>query len=405
MQNPFRSGERDFFLVEICYNENEVISMKHFCLILLCLLLAGCAVSVPLETQVPSTIPPTETLTDHSTEPPIVSIVNYIETMTTEEKVGQLFLSRYDEASAPEHVNAYHPGGFILFARDFQNETPDSITHEIAALQAVSKIPLLMAVDEEGGSVVRISRYSAFRSSRFSAPRSLYQKGGEELLLKTEAEKSQLLYSLGLNVNVGPVCDITTDFNAFMYSRSLGQDAQTTGALIAKMVQTMAGNHVGSVLKHFPGYGNNVDTHVGIAVDRRSLEALETADLIPFRSGIDAGADAILVSHTIVTALDDSLPASLSPAVLGYLRTEMGFDGVAMTDDLVMEAITDVYGAGEAAVLAVLAGNDLLCATEYVTQYNAVLAAVAEGRIPMERIEEAVYRILRWKAELGLLVL
>ena len=377
--------------------------MKRLCLILLCLLLAGCTISAPVETQ--ATIPPTEAPTEPPTEPPTDPIEEYIETMTTEEKVGQLFLSRYDEASAPEHVSAYHLGGFILFAGDFQNETPDSITQEIEALQAVSKIPLLMAVDEEGGSVVRVSRYSAFRSSRFSSPRSLYKKGGEELLLDTEAEKSQLLASLGLNVNVGPVCDLTTDSNAFMYSRSLGQDAQTTGDLIAKMVQTMADNRVGSVLKHFPGYGNNVDTHVGIAVDHRSLEALEAADLVPFRAGIDASADAILVSHTIVTALDDALPASLSPVVLDYLRTEMGFDGVAMTDDLVMDAITDTYGAGEAAVLAVLAGNDLLCSTEYVTQYNAVLAATQESRIPMERLEEAVYRVLAWKIELGLLVL
>ena len=375
--------------------------MKHLCLLLLCLLLAGCAMTTPVETQVPTTIPPTEA----PTEPPTDPIEDYIETMTTEEKVGQLFLSRYDGANAAEHVSTYHLGGFILFAGDFQNETPDSIAQEIEALQSVSKIPLLMAVDEEGGSVVRISRYSAFRSSRFSSPRSLYNKGGEELLLNTEVEKSQLLYSLGLNVNVGPVCDLTTDPNAFMYSRSLGQDPQTTGDLIAKMVQTMADNHVGSVLKHFPGYGNNVDTHVGIAVDQRSLDALEAADLIPFRSGIAAGADAILVSHTIVTALDDSLPASLSPAVLDYLRNEMDFDGVAMTDDLVMQAITDTYGAGEAAVLAVLAGNDLLCSTEYVTQYNAVLAATKDGRIPMERIEEAVYRVLRWKVELGLLAL
>ena len=375
--------------------------MKHLCLLLLCLLLAGCAMTTPMETQVPTTIPPTEA----PTEPPTDPIEDYIETMTTEEKVGQLSLSRYDGANAAEHVSTYHLGGFILFAGDFQNKTPDSIAQEIDALQDSSKIPLLMAVDEEGGSVVRVSRYSAFRSSRFSSPRSLYNKGGEELLLETEAEKSQLLYSLGLNVNVGPVCDLTTDPNAFMYSRSLGQDPQTTGDLIAKMVQTMADNHVGSVLKHFPGYGNNVDTHVGIAVDQRSLDALEAADLIPFRSGIAAGADAILVSHTIVTALDDSLPASLSPVVLDYLRNEMDFDGVAMTDDLVMQAITDTYGAGEAAVLAVLAGNDLLCSTEYVTQYNAVLAATKDGRIPMERIEEAVYRVLRWKVELGLMTL
>ena len=377
--------------------------MKKICLFLICLLLAGCAAAPDGETLPPVTQSPTQAPTEPPTEAPTDPLEELLKTMTTEEKVGQLFLSRYDGVNAQAHVEAYHLGGLILFAGDFQNETPESISQEIAQLQAVSPIPLLMAVDEEGGTVTRISRYPAFRSEKFSSPRSLYKQGGTSLLLETEAEKCQLLTSLGLNVNVGPVCDLTTDPNAFMYSRSLGQDPETTGTLIAQMVAVMGENRVGSVLKHFPGYGNNVDTHVGIAVDHRSLESLEAADLVPFRAGIGAGCDAILVSHTIVTDLDDTLPASLSPVVLDYLREEMGFHGVAMTDDLVMEAITDTYGAGEAAVLAVLAGNDLLCSTEYVTQYEAVLAAVQDGRISMERIEEAVYRVLTWKVKLGLL--
>lgn len=379
--------------------------MKKLCVLLLCLLLAGCGIahipqaSIPTVPSPPETAPPTESPTPPPTDP----VEELVKTMTTEEKVGQMFLSRYDRANASSHIGTYHLGGFILFSSHFENQTPDSISQEIAALQASSPIPLLMAVDEEGGTVTRISRYRSFRSQKFPSIRSLYAKGDVDLLLETEAEKCQLLALLGLNVNVGPVCDITTDPNAFMYRRSLGQDPDTTGSLIAQMVQVMKENHIGSVLKHFPGYGNNVDTHVGMAVDHRSLEALEAADLVPFRYGIGAGCGAILVSHTIVTALDDTVPASLSPVVLDYLRTELGFQGVAMTDDLVMEAITDTYGTGEAAVLAVLAGNDLLCSTEYVPQYQAVLSAVQEGRISMERIDEAVSRILTWKASLGLL--
>ena len=386
--------------------------MKKLLLILALLLLTGCAAETKIPTTIPTetettaaapTEPETAPPTEPPTEPPTDPIEELVKTMTTEEKVGQLFLARYDAANAQAHVQQYHLGGWILFSKDFEHHTPDSILLEIDTLQECSEIPLLMAVDEEGGTVTRISRYSAYRSSKFPSPRSLYSKGGEELLLTTEAEKCQLLTSIGMNVNIGPVCDITTDKSAFMYARSLGQDPAVTGELIAKMVQTMSDNGVGSVLKHFPGYGNNADTHVGIARDSRSLEALEAADLVPFRAGIAAGCDAILVSHTIVEALDDTLPASLSPAVISYLRNEMGFDGVVLTDDLVMEAITDAYGAGEAAVLAVLAGNDLLCASEYVTQYEAVLAAVQDGRIPPERIDEAVCRVLLWKQELGLL--
>ena len=156
-------------------------------------------------------------------------------------------------------------------------------------------------------------------------------------------------------------------------------------------------------LKHFPGYGNNRDTHTGIARDSRPLTQLETQDLIPFRAGIAADCDAILVSHTIVEAFDPELPASLSPAVTCYLRKNLGFNGVILTDDLIMEAITDLYGAEEAAVLAVLAGCDMLCSSEHPVQYSAVLEAFLTGRIPETQIRESVARILLWKHTLGLL--
>ena len=169
------------------------------------------------------------------------------------------------------------------------------------------------------------------------------------------------------------------------------------------MVQTMTSHGIGSALKHFPGYGDNVDTHVGIAVDSRSLEALEGRDLVPFRYGIDAGCGAILVSHTVVEAIDPEYPASLSPAVHRYLREDMGFTGVIITDDLNMQAISDRYGAGEAAVQAVLSGNDILCCTAYEAQYESVLDAVLEGRIPFDTLKSAVRNVLQWKADLGLI--
>ena len=269
--------------------------------------------------------------------------------------------------------------------------------------QSAASIPLLLGVDEEGGTVTRISRYSAFRSSPFPSPRTSFAQGGMEQVLAVETEKCQLLRSLGINVNLGPVCDISQDSEAFMYARSLGQDAQTTASFVSQTVDIMNQYQIGSVLKHFPGYGNNTDTHTGIAVDTRSLEALESQDLVPFAAGIEADCGAILVSHTIVQALDETLPASLSPAVHQYLRQEMGFEGVILTDDLVMQAITDQYGAGEAAVMAVLAGNDLLCSTDYAIQYQAVYDAVMAGRIDLDTLNAAAGRVLRWKINLGLL--
>lgn len=222
-------------------------------------------------------------------------------------------------------------------------------------------------------------------------------------MLAEEEEKCRLLSDLGINVNLGPVCDITTEPEAFMYSRSLGQDAQKTAEVTASTVNLMNAFSIGSVLKHFPGYGNNVDTHTGIAVDTRALSELEERDLVPFTAGIQAGCGAVMVGHIIVEALDRELPASLSPAVHRYLREELGFSGVIMTDDLVMQAITDQYGAGEAAVMAVLAGNDLLCSTEYAVQYQAVLQAVLDGRIDIDVLNSALRNVLEWKISLGLL--
>ena len=375
---------------------------------LLCFLLAGCASAQPEETMA-ATAPPETTVevtlppeTVRATEPydPIKEIIG---DMSLQERVGQLFLARCDDSVALADIENYHLGGFVLFGRDFDGQTPDSLSEKLAAYQNTARIPLLIAVDEEGGTVTRVSSNSAFRSGRFPSPRSAYDQGGMEYVLSMEAEKSGLLHSLGINVNLGPVCDMTTDPSAFLYQRSLGQDAGTTSEFIRQTVAVMQQYQVGSCLKHFPGYGNNVDTHIGIAVDDRSLLELESNDLVPFAAGISSGCDAILVSHTIVQALDPQLPASLSPGVHAYLRGEMGFDGVILTDDLVMQAITDQYGAGEAAVLAVLAGNDLLCSTDYRIQYEAVYAAVLDGRIDIDTLNNAVRNVLEWKTELGLI--
>lgn len=352
-----------------------------------------------------ATLPPTvETAppTTAAPEPPD-PLVELLGSMTLEEKVGQLFLARCPGANAMADIETYHLGGFLLFGQDFTGETPASLSQKLTDYQSASKIPMLIAVDEEGGTVCRVSSNPAFRAERFPSPRAAYAAGGMEQALAAEGEKSAFLRDLGIQVNMAPVCDIATNPDAFLYQRSLGQSPQETGRFVSGAVATMQQHGVGSVLKHFPGYGNNADTHTGIARDDRSLEELESRDLIPFAAGMDAGCDAILVSHILVSALDETTPASLSPAVHDYLRNTMGFDGVILTDDLVMGAIADAYGAQEAAILAVLAGNDMLCSTEYAAQYSAVLEAVNNHQIPEDLINDAVLRILKWKQDLGLL--
>lgn len=358
--------------------------------------------SAPQITPKPQTRPdPPET-----TQPPSAAAKTpeeILRTMTTEELVGQMFLARHPWSKAEDDIKTYSLGGYILFAKDFEGQTPNSIRSKLQNYQSVSKVPMLFAVDEEGGTVTRVSRHSAFRSSPFPSPRDVYNSGGINSIQQTEREKARLLRSIGLNVNMAPVCDITTDPSAFMYKRSLGQSPDITAEFVAATVTVSSSEKVGSVLKHFPGYGNNADTHVGIAVDNRSKDELLNYDLIPFRAGINSGAGAILVSHTIISEVDAERPATLSAPVHNMLRNEMGFTGVIVTDDLSMQAITKAYGTGEAAVMAVLAGNDLLCCTDYAVQYNAVLSAVKSGQIPIDTVKSSVLRLLRWKEKLGLL--
>lgn len=386
--------------------------MKRWIVILvgLMVLLCGCAAaqqSEPTEQTVPTTVTVPPTTVPPETEPPETEPVDPVEqllsAMTTEQKIGQIFLAVSPGEASEWWQRDYNLGGLVLMSYDFENETPESIRGIIRDHQSASSIPMLIAVDEEGGSVCRISTNPAFRTEPFASPRDLYRRGGMSEVLDTETEKAAMLWDLGINVELGPVCDISRRTRAFMYSRSLGEKPDVTAQFVEGMLDRLADFSVGGVLKHFPGYGDNLDTHRGIAQDWRSLAQLEGYDLLPFAAGIGHGCGAVLVSHTVVHAMDSDLPASLSPAVHEYLRQNMGFDGVIMTDDLNMAAITMKYGAGEAAVLAVLAGNSMICSGSYPEQYDAILEAVNSGRISMEQLDSAVTYVLRWKQQLGLL--
>lgn len=323
--------------------------------------------------------------------------------MTLEEKVGQMFLARCPRRDAARKAAEYHLGGYLLFSEDFEGRTPQTAAAEIASYQAAATVPLFIGVDEEGGAINRISRFSAFRAAPFPSPQQLYQADGLAAVRRDTLEKCAFLRGLGINMNFAPVCDVSTEESDFIYARTLGQGPQQTAAYAREVVQAMAGQGVASVLKHFPGYGNNADTHTGIAHDMRSYETFEQADFVPFRAGIEAGANVVLVCHNIVECMDASMPASLSPRVHEILRQELGFSGVIVTDDLYMRGIRDFMGPADAAVQAVLAGNDLLCCTEFEVQVPAVVEAVRHGVIDQAQVDASVLRILCLKQALGLL--
>ena len=323
--------------------------------------------------------------------------LNMMETMSLEEKIGQLFLVRYNKYSAIGEINNYYTGGYLLFAKDFNNHTKESISNEISNLQNSSKYPLVIAVDEEGGYVTRVSRYSNFRSEKFFAPKYYYELGGYKLLSQIEDEKAKLLLSLGINLNLAPVADISVNPSDFIYSRSFGMDASSTATFISNMVGYANNAGISSSLKHFPGYGNNVDTHTGVAIDNRSYESFINNDFLPFKSGIENKVPTILVSHNIINCIDNSYPASLSEKVISELRNTLDFSGIVMTDDLAMDAVKSYVTDGKAATLAINAGNDLIITSDFVNMYNEVLTAVNNGEISLERINDSVKRILAWK--------
>ncbi|WP_195560016.1 glycoside hydrolase family 3 protein [Anaeromassilibacillus sp. D41t1_190614_C2] len=320
-----------------------------------------------------------------------------LENMTLEEKVAQVFLFRCPSENALAAVQTYQPGGFMLFAKDFDGKTAEQVCAEMESYQQASKIPMFLAVDEEGGTVVRVSRNANLAPKPFQSPQQVFQSGGMQAIVDDTVQKTQLLQSLGLNVNLVPVADVSTNPSDFMYARTFGQGAAETADYVKNSVATYNQQRMACALKHFPGYGNNEDTHTGIAVDHRPYETFMESDFLPFAAGIEEGAPMVLVSHNIVNCMDSEHPASLSPEVHRVLREDLGFTGLILTDDLSMEAIPAYTGGENPCAAAINAGNDLLLSSDLQADYNALLAAVQDGTVTEERLDESVLRILAMK--------
>ena len=387
--------------------------------LLLLLLLTACGGEV---VPPPPEAPPAPKMPEVKPEPPKTlekleeeALQALLESLTLEEKTGQLFFVKVPVENALEDVTTYHLGGYLLFGRDTRDKTANELIQTIASWQSQAVtydtgIPMLIGVDEEGSTVVRVSSNPHLRSKKFSSPQRLLKNGGLTAVEAETREKSILLKALGFNVNLNPVADISQNSGDFMYDRTTGGDETETAGYVSCVLEVQSRYGLGSVLKHFPGYGNNRDTHNGTAVDERSLDTFLNQDFLPFQAGIDTGKQfppqpAVLVSHNIVNCMDPELPASLSPEVHRILREDLGFDGVVMTDDLAMEAVSKYAAEGNTALMSLQAGNDLVVTTDYRTQIPRVIQAVKDGMLEEKVIDEACLRVLRWKLELGLLEL
>ncbi len=323
---------------------------------------------------------------------------NVLDDLSLKEKVGQVILAAAPEKNQADTLKDNPYSGYILYKRDFEGKNSSMVQNYIRAMQKASKIPLLIAVDEEGGTVVRVGTNSKLITNPFKSPKELYDAGGLTAIKQDVIDKSDILHNLGINVNLAPVVDVVTEPSAYMYSRALGQDTTVTSEYARTVIKNSKGTGVSYVLKHFPGYGNNADTHENRVTDETAYDEILNVNLPPFIAGTDTGAEAVLVSHNIVKNIDDNNPASLSASVHNLLRNRVGFSGIAITDDLSMKAITE----SDALVKALLAGNDLLIVTDPTNSINTIVEAVNDGVLDEKIVDKAALRVIAWKYYKGL---
>ena len=346
-----------------------------------------------------------------------------LSTLTTRQKVGQLFVIRPDQLltsisetsihdawepgalSLTEEMRAvleqYPAGGFALFGKNI--DTPEQLSAFLRELAGACGIAPILSVDEEGGRVARLANAKAFSHlPKVGSMAQIGSTGDPENARRAGASIGAYLAEFGFNLDFAPDADVNTNAqNIVIGDRAFGSDPTLVADMAAAYMAGLQSQGVGATLKHFPGHGDtSADTHAGYVAVDKTWEELRGAELIPFLANLEQ-ADAVMVAHiTLPRVTGDGLPATLSrELVTGRLREELGYQGLVITDALAMGAIEQAYSSAEAAVLAFLAGNDILLMPQsYPEAFEGVLAAVEDGRISMERLDESVLRILRFKA-------
>lgn len=318
--------------------------------------------------------------------------------MELREKVGQLFMVGFEGLTPPgyilEWLAAGRIAGVILFARNV--ESPQQLARMTAALHAAAKHPCLISIDQEGGTVARLR--DGFTES--PGAMALSVAGDAEQIERVSHVLGTELRALGINWNYAPVLDILYNVeNPSLGTRSFGTTAEKVGRFAAAAVRGFQRAGVAACAKHFPGLGDTpIDTHIALPTLNKPLDALIAEDLAPYRAVIGDKIAAIMTTHTRFAALDSKLPTTMSPVVVNrLLRQELGYDGLVTTDCMEMKAIADNYGAGESAVLTIAGGIDMVLFSHtraaQEAAYDAVIAAVESGRIPIARINEANRRV------------
>ena len=298
-------------------------------------------------------------------------------------------------------LQAYPVGGIIYFANNFDNV--DQTRDMISNTQSYSKIGLFIATDEEGG---RVNRIMDTLGTTYIGPMYDYKDDGPDAAFENAKTIASDMSALGFNLDFAPVADVWSNpDNTVIGDRAYSDDYAQAAELVGSAVKGFQDGGVICTLKHFPGHGDTAeDSHYSSAYVNRTKAQIMADEMQPFRTGIDAGAELVMVGHLIVPDIDE-LPSTLSYKIATeMLRGDMEFDGVAITDSKEMESIADNYGVADSAVMAVQAGMDMLLQpADLAAAVNAIVTAVQNGDITEPRIDESVRRILTLKAERGLL--
>lgn len=346
---------------------------------------------------------------------------DYLESMTLEEKVGQLFYVTIGNLADPEGfgTNAllsvteaeietlqnYHTGGIILMGENVQTDA--QVASMITDLQDHSTVPLFIGVDEEGGVVSRLGNTSGISMSNVGSMQSLGEMQDVSKAYDVGETLASGLSALGFNMDFAPVADVLTNPNNYeIGSRSFGSDPAMVSDMVAAEIQGLHVYDICTTAKHFPGHGGVYgNSHQNLQYVDTSVQDLRMEEFLPFQAAIDADTDFILVSHLVLTHLEQDMPSTLSKNVVtGLLREELGYEGVVITDSFQMGSITENYSQEEAAVAAIQAGCDMiLMPLVYMDCYQGIIDAVENGEISEQQIDDACMRVLRIKMKRGIL--
>lgn len=324
--------------------------------------------------------------------------------MSSEELAGQLIIGYCPTNSEADTAASYYNlSGYLYTSSNFYNMTMDQIKSTISTHKQSTKIPMIAAVVEEGGAKNTLSDLDAFYEYEFASPRTTFANGGIDELKRVEGEKAHMLASVGINLNLGTVCDMATESNHIMYSRSLGGTVDETSEYVEEVVKVSQNKGVSATLKHFPGYGTLPDPNVHVVVDERSASEFESTDYKPFESGAKAGVHCIMMSSVLVRNLDAKCISSLSPYMHTVLRDDLDYTGLIITDNLDAADFSEYSGGKNVYVQAIIAGNDQIIVSNIDTAYNAILSAINDGTLDLETVQKACTRVLAYKRAAGIL--